>query len=140
MPQSDRIMTRSRARQNPDQYTTVSAQLKIIKLFIGELLTGSADPSLSGAVGTAADLEDGDDDGEWEDDPTDFLDLGSGMTKSQLMSLGAEDNERDFGRQRDDETQRFLLEFFRQEAEKAEFGQMFAQLNDGEQEKLRSLS
>lgn len=136
VPQSDRIVTRSRAKQNPDQYTTISAQLKIIKVFVGELLSGSGDPSLSGA----ADLNEDDEDGEWEDDANDFLDLGSGMTKSQLMALGAEDSESNFGKQRDDETQRILLEFFRQEAQKPGFAEVFNALNQEEQEKLRSLS
>lgn len=139
VPQSDRIMTRSRARQNPDQYTMISAQLKIIKVFVGELLGDSANRSLDAAA--AAELEDGDDgDGEWEDDPADFLDLGAGMTKSQLMALGAEDSESNFARQRDDETQKFLLEFFRKEAQKPEFAQVFNSLTQEEQEKLRSLS
>ena len=35
--QSNRIMTRSRARAQPDQYTSVSAQLKIIKVLVEEL-------------------------------------------------------------------------------------------------------
>lgn len=139
VPKSDRIMTRSRARQNPDQYTMISAQLKIIKVFVGELLSDSAERNLDAAA--AADLEDGDgDDGEWEDDPNDFLDLGAGMTKSQLMSLGAEDTESNYARQRDDETQRYLLEFFRKEAQKSDFGGVFNALNQEEQEKLRRLS
>ena len=138
VPQSDRIMTRSRARKNPDQYTTISAQLKIIKVFVGEILSDSAN-RLDAAA--AADLEDGDgDDGQWEDDPADFLDLGAGMTKSQLMSLGAEDTESNFARQRDDETQQYVIEFFRKEAQKPEFAEVFNALNAEEQEKLRSLS
>lgn len=117
----------------------VSAQLKIIKVFVGELLSDANSRSLDAAA--AAGLEDGDDeDGEWEDDPTDFLDLGAGMTKSQLMSLGAEDTESSFARQRDDETQRYLLEFFRKEAQKSEFADVFNSLTQEEQEKLKSLN
>lgn len=139
VPQSDRIMTRSRARQNPDQYTMISAQLKIIKVFVGELLTDAASRSLDAAAAANLDDDEGED-GEWEDDPADFLDLGAGMTKSQLMSLGADDSESNFGKQRDDETQNYLLEFFRKEAQKPEFAEVFNSLTHEEQEKLRSLS
>lgn len=137
MPKSDRIMTRSRARQQPDQYTSVSAQLKIIKVLVDELLSASGNRPLDAAA--AAELnEDGSDDGDWEDDPNDFLDLGSGMTKSQLMSLGADDQAASRGR--DDETQAYLLDFFRQQATKPEFGEVFNSLSAEEQEKLRSMS
>jgi hypothetical protein len=135
--QSDRIMTRSRARAQPDQYTTISAQLKIIKVLVEELLSGSGPRSLDAAA--AAELEEEfSDDGDWEDDPSDFLDLGSGMTKAQLMALGAEDSAEE--RARDDETQTALLEFFRLKAADASFGAVFEQLTPAEQEKLRNMS
>ncbi|TKA25250.1 hypothetical protein B0A50_05948 [Salinomyces thailandicus] len=139
IPKSDRILTRSRARQQPDQYTSVPAQLKIIKILVEELLSASGsqaplDPS------SAADLEDeGEDDGGWEDDSTDFLDLGSGMTKAQLMAFGAEDGPGGV-RGRDDETQAYLLEFFREQAQLPGFGEVFGSLSAGEQEKLRNMS
>jgi len=137
VPKSDRIMTRSRARQQPDQYTSVSAQLKIIKVLVDELLSASGNRPLDAAA--AAELDDGgSDDGDWEDDANDFLDLGAGMTKSQLMSLGAEDSAASRGR--DDETQAYLLDFFRQQANKPEFGDVFNSLTAEEQEKLRSMS
>lgn len=130
-------MTRSRARQTPDQYTVISAQLKIIKLLVEELLSASGPRQVDGAG--AVDLDDDDEeDGEWEDDPNDFLDLGSGMTKSQLMSLGEDDDA--FERGRDDETQSFLLGFFRQEAQKPGFAHIFNALSQDEQEKLRNMS
>lgn len=136
VPQSDRIMTRSRARAQPDQYTTVPAQLKIIKVLVGELLSASGPRTLD--AGAAAEFDDdGSDDGEWEDDPNDFLDLGSGMTKSQLMALGAEDSAA--ARARDDETQTYLLDFFRLKASSPEFGEIFNSLTPEEQEKLRTM-
>lgn len=135
--QSNRIMTRSRARAQPDTYTSVSAQLKIIKVLVEELLSGSGPRSLDAAK--AAELDDDDsDDGDWEDEPSDFLDLGSGMTKAQLMALGAEDSAE--ARARDDETQTGLVEFFKQKAADPGFGDVFAQLTPAEQEKLRNMS
>merc|ERR1711939_373832 len=67
MPQSDRIMTRSRARQQPDQYTSVPAQLKIIKVLVEELLSASGNRPIDPS--SAADLDDDeeDGDGDWED-------------------------------------------------------------------------
>lgn len=136
VPQSDRIMTRSRARAQPDRYTMVSAQLKIIKVLVGELLSSSGPRTLD--AGAAAELDEEDsDDGDWEDDPNDFLDLGAGMTKSQLMALGAEDGPAN--RARDDETQTYLVEFFRAKEASPEFGEVFGSLTAEEQEKLRTM-
>ncbi|KAK3707475.1 hypothetical protein LTR37_012117 [Vermiconidia calcicola] len=133
---SDRIMTRSRAKQNLDQYTVIPAQLKIIKVLVEELLSASGrsiDPA------AAADLDDEDEeDDDWEDDPNDFIDLGNGMTKSQLMAYAAEDGPT-ADRGRDDETQASLLNFFRQTAQKPGFADVFNALTPEEQEKLRSL-
>ncbi|KAK5117228.1 hypothetical protein LTR62_005845 [Meristemomyces frigidus] len=141
---TDRIMTRSRARAQPDTYTSIPAQLKIIKVLIAELLTSSGGGLDAGA---AADLEpdDGldedDEDGDWEDDGESFVDLGTGMSKAQLMAFGAEDDSSTFSaRGRDDETQRYLLDFFRAQANEAEFGQVFAALTPDEQERLRSMA
>jgi len=135
--QSTRIMTRSRARAQPDQYTSVSAQLKIIKVLVEELLSGSGPRSLDAAAAAELD-EELSDNGDWEDDPSDFLDLGSGMTKAQLMALGAEDSAE--AHARDDETQTALLEFFRLKAADPAFGAVFSQLTPAEQEKLRNMS
>ncbi|KAF2767152.1 ARM repeat-containing protein [Teratosphaeria nubilosa] len=138
VPTSNRIMTRSRAKQQPDQHTSISAQLKIIKVLVEELLSASGNRPIDAAA--AADLdEDGEDDGDWEDDDNEFLDLGLGMTKSQLMAFDAEDSV-SMTRGRDDETQAFLLNFFRAQAQKPEIGQIFNLLSEEEQSKLRNLS
>ncbi|KAK4494691.1 hypothetical protein PRZ48_014047 [Zasmidium cellare] len=137
VPKSDRIMTRSRAKQQPDQYTIVSAQLKIIKVLVEELLSASGTNRGLEAAAAAGD-EDGDEDGDWEDDSNDFLDLGTGMSKSQLMALG-EDGP-GFSRGRDDETQSFLVNFFQQQGQKPEFAGVFNALSQQEQEKLREMS
>ncbi|EMC91662.1 hypothetical protein BAUCODRAFT_152059 [Baudoinia panamericana UAMH 10762] len=135
---SNRIMTRSRARQQPEQYTMISAQLKIVKVLIEELLSASGSSRALDTADAAEFEEDGDDEGEWEDDPNDFVDLGSGMTKAQLMALG--DNDEGPSRGRDDETQALLLHFFKEQASRPEFGQVFQALTEEEMEKLRSLS
>lgn len=140
MPQSDRIVTRSRAKQQPHQYTIISAQLKIIKVLVEELLSASGVARNIDAAAAAADLDDDDeDDGDWEDDTNDFLDLGSGMTRSQLMSLGADDSH-SFARGRDDETQAFLVNFFRQLEQNPQFGEVFNALTPDEKEKLRLMN
>lgn len=136
VPKSDRIVTRSRAKQTPDEYTMIPAQLKIIKVLVEELL--SAVDSRIGPSTAAADVDDGDEDGdEWEDDPDEFLDLGTGMTKSQLMALGDDDV---MSREHDDQTQMRLLEFFRNLAQKPGFEAVFNTLSQSEQEKLRSVA
>ncbi|EME40949.1 hypothetical protein DOTSEDRAFT_74489 [Dothistroma septosporum NZE10] len=139
VPKSDRIMTRSRARQQPDQYTVISAQLKIVKVLVEELLSASATArSIDAAAAVELDDDDDEADGDWEDDSNDFLDLGTGMSKSQLMAYGAEDSAA-FSRGRDDETQAYLLDFFRQQAQKPEFVEVFNALKPEEQEKLRTM-
>lgn len=185
VPQSDRIMTRSRARQStppslfppslpspsiftiwrtrqrsrqssitsqhvnsnlqdPDRYTIIPAPLKILKVLVEELLSASGNPrTLSSAAAAAGELADDADnnnnseDGDWEDDP-DELDLGLPATKAELMAYAGEDG--GSGRQRDDETQAFLMEFFRGIAGDAAFREVFAGLSPEEQERLRGMS
>ena len=114
----------------------ISAQLKIIKVLVQELLSASG-RTLDGAA--AAELDDDDENDDWEDDPNDFIDLGTGMSKAQLMSLG-EDDEATYGRGRDDETQEYLLNFFREASQKPGFGEVYNNLTQEEQEKLKSMS
>ncbi|OAQ90061.1 importin beta-5 subunit [Purpureocillium lilacinum] len=105
-----RIKTRSRSKQNPDQYTIIPAPLKIIKLLIEELLSASgarnAADAAAAALAANADLESDDDDDGWEDDDT--LDLNLGISKSELMSF----TEGGGRRYKDDETETYLVEFF----------------------------
>ena len=140
VPTSDRIMTRSRSKKQPDQYTFVSAQLKILKVLVDELLSSSGQRLDASA---AAELEDDDDqdeeDGDWEDDPNGFQDLTTGMSKAQLMAFGAEDDAT-AARGRDDETQTYLLSFFKDQATKPGFANAFNQLSEEEKQKLRSMS
>ncbi|KFA76031.1 hypothetical protein S40288_00394 [Stachybotrys chartarum IBT 40288] len=158
-----RIKTRSRAKQSmpptrplskarrdgervlivpidPDQYTIIPASLKIVKVLIEELLSASgargAANAASAAVASADfDNEDDEDDG-WEDDD-ETLDLSLGATKLDLMSFveGA-------GRQRDDETQAYLTEFFIRCAREniASFQDWYNLLNEEEKAKLNELA
>ncbi|KAI9667509.1 MAG: hypothetical protein M1821_000325 [Bathelium mastoideum] len=176
IPQSDRIMTRSRARQSksspplvyqhglkqhqdPDQFTIVPAPLKIIKVLVEELLSASGSARAIDSAAAAELDEEGSDDGDWEDDP-DMLDLGLGVTKqgerkrllsllvnylsfgswdlAELMTYG--DAPQTPARQRDDETQAYLIQFFREIAEKPGFADVFNVLSPQEQEKLRTMS
>ncbi|KAI9832232.1 MAG: hypothetical protein M1826_002236 [Phylliscum demangeonii] len=188
IPVSNRIMTRSRAKQTPDQFTTVSVPVKIIKVLIEELTSasgrsGSGQLEASGASLVPSGMAQGDnqagdphqlsqpnphdpnaahnsnshvnnnninhhhpisrqteddddddfaddDDDEWEDAADDevgsgsaqaaaaaalggsgTLDLGLSSTKEALMGF---DEARLFAlRRRDDETQAYLIDFFR---------------------------
>ncbi|EAS34950.1 importin beta-5 subunit [Coccidioides immitis RS] len=132
-----RIKTRSQSRLNPDQYTIIPAPLKIIKILVEELSSASGMKGINAAgsvVGTE-DLESDDENDDWEDVPSNILDLGLGITKQELMAFG----EGDVFRQRDDETQAHLSQFFREEAAKPGFQEIFAALKPEEQDRLRSL-
>lgn len=134
-----RIKTRSQARSNPDRYTTVTAPLKIIKVLVEELAAASGNKEIDAATAAALEEEASDDD-DWEDVPNNTLDLSLGITKQELMAFGQGGSEGVFGvRKRDDETQGFLADFFRQASTKVGFQEFFAALTPDEQEKLRSL-
>lgn len=143
VPTSDRIMTRSKARQNPDRYTMVPAPLKIVKVLVEELASASGEGHISSLGANAAlddeedeeDVEDGQDE-DWEDEPN-LFDLGLGTTKAELMSFAEETPASQ--RRADDETQEFLMEFFRRAAREQGFADVFQALTTNEQEKLRKL-
>ncbi|OJJ65009.1 hypothetical protein ASPSYDRAFT_140928 [Aspergillus sydowii CBS 593.65] len=135
-----RIKTRSQARNNPDRYTTVTAPLKIVKVLVEELAAASGNKEIDAATAAALEDEGSDDGDEWEDVPDNTLDLSLGVTKQELMAFGEGGTEGVFGvRKRDDETQAFLFDFFRNASTKDEFQQVFAGLTPDEQEKLRTL-
>uniref|UniRef100_L2FDT3 Importin beta-5 n=1 Tax=Colletotrichum fructicola (strain Nara gc5) TaxID=1213859 RepID=L2FDT3_COLFN len=139
--QSDgRIMTRSRAKANPDQYTVIPASLKILKVLIEELLSASGANAAANAAAVAAAAEfadeENDDDG-WEDEP-ETLDLSLGGVKNDLMSY----IEGSGARQRDDETQAYLTEFFMRAAREnvANFQEWYGMLTEEERGKLNELA
>ncbi|KAI6778489.1 importin-9 [Emericellopsis cladophorae] len=133
-----RIKTRSRSKQNPDQWTQVPAQVKIIKLLIEELMLASGHKSAadiaSAAVGGELD-SDSDDEG-WEDDD-DALDLGLGTTKADLMSILDGPGRR----YPDNETNKYLTEFFMRCGTEnlANFNDVYVYLNVEEQKKIHDV-
>jgi hypothetical protein len=151
-----RIKTRSRARQStqnksrttgiladtrpdPDQYTIIPASLKIVKVLIEELLSAAGVRNAANAASAAlasGDLEDEDDEDGWEDDD-DILDLGLGATKLDLMGFADGSH-----RERDDETQAYLTEFFIAcgRDNTADFQQWYALLNEEEKAKLNEVA
>lgn len=101
---SGRILTRSRAKNNPDRYTMVPLPAKIVKLFLAELVN-----ELEGKN------EDGEEDEDLvSDDEWDSTDLNRIVEEAQL-------NESEFERVSEDEddslrevnTRSFILDFFR---------------------------
>ena len=156
IPVSDRIRTRSQSKNStyrsphdshkltpsdPDQFTIIPAPLKIIKVLIEELLSASgAQSAAAHAAAAAAEFadEEGDDDG-WEDLPN-TLDLGLGSTKAELMAWG--EGQGSFVRQRDDETQAYLTEFFIKASREnvAGFNELYGALTEEEKMKLNELA
>jgi hypothetical protein len=156
IPVSDRIRTRSQSKNSthhsphyfqkltspdPDQFTIISSPLKIIKVLIEELLSASgAQSAAAHAAAAAAEFadEEGDDDG-WEDLPN-TIDLGLGSTKAELMAWG--EGQGSFVRQRDDETQAYLTEFFIKASREnvAGFNELYGALTEEEKMKLNELA
>jgi len=70
--------------EDPDQFTIVPANLKIMKVLVEELQAASgARRELSATEIEKFDEENSGDEGDWEDDP-DVLDLGLGTTKQGI--------------------------------------------------------
>lgn len=158
IPKSDRIMTRSKAKlsntpytpppfntnassPDPDQFTIIPAPLKILKVLIEELLSASGHQTAAAAAAAAAEYGDEEaDDDSWEDVHTNVLDLGLGSTKAELMAYG--DVQGSFMRQRDDETQAYLMEFFVRAGREdlAGFNAYYEALGEEEKAKLQELA
>ena len=123
---------------DPDRYTIVPVPIKIIKVLVEELSSASGNTrasDLAAAAELAAD-DANSDDADWEDEPG-TLDLNLGSTKQELMAY-AEGTGSFSTRQRDDETQAYLTEFFREVSSKnvGGFAEVYAALNEEEQQKL----
>jgi len=158
---SGRIKTRSQAKLNPDRWTTVPADLKILKIMVDELASAATSkfPSFAAAQAAADALdeedEDADDADEWEDVGTaGAIDLASASVRNDLMALVGEGPNAHSGliglgadgavsptgsRARDEETAEYLQQWFKGEAEKEGFAVLFEQLNDEEKGRLREL-
>lgn len=135
---SGRIMTRSRAKANPDQYNSIPIALKIVKVLIVELLSASGFSGAANAAAAAtrefADADEDDGDEGWEDEH----DSTTISNAAELMSMVEGANER----MHDDETQQYLTEFFVKAAREdmADFQRWFGMLNEDEQKKLQELA
>jgi hypothetical protein len=150
--QSGRIKTRSQAKLNPDRFSSIPADLKILKIMVDELASAATSrfPDLAAAQAAADALDEEDDEAddadEWEDvGSAGAVDLASAAVRSDLMSLA-----KDFGddgsgvsptgsRARDEETAEYLLNWFKGEAGKERFLGLFEQLSEEEKGKLRQL-
>lgn len=137
------------SKTDPDTYTVIPATLKILKVLIEELLSASGAQGAANAAaaavaefGGADAASDGDDDDEgWEDEPGgggDTLDLSLGGVRADLMSYMDTANLR----QRDDETQAYLTEFFVTAAREnvAGFQGWYELLTEEEKGKLQELA
>ena len=165
---SGRIMTRSRAKQreldpgfidyniqpdwkaneysqDPDRYTIIPASLKILKVLIEELLSASGAQAAPNAAAAAAakfaDADEDDGDDGWEDEPGDVIDLPLGGSEADLLRWGAAEGASN-SRERDDETQQYLSDFFIRAATEniANFNEWFTMLSDDEKAKLQQLA
>jgi importin-9 len=139
-----RIKTRSQARLNPDRYETIAADVKILKLLVGELDNAMASHAgrfgaLAGAGGDGEESEEEVDDDEWNDVANSgAVDLDNPVVRAELMGFDQEDGS---GREglRDDEAASYLQGWFKEEGSKPGFETVFAQLTAEEQGKLRTL-
>lgn len=113
-------------------------------MLIEDLLSASGVHAASDAAAAiaAADFADADDDddgeGGWEDDLGETLDLSLPGTKAELLGWADSTS----SRQKDDETQVYLTEFFIRAASEniAGFQEYFAMLTDDEKAKLQNLA
>ncbi|PNP75541.1 hypothetical protein FNYG_10950 [Fusarium nygamai] len=127
-------------QSDPDQYTIVPASLKIIKVLIEELLSASGQRAAANAASAAvasASFDDENDEEGWEDED-DTLDLSLGTTKADLMSFMESGGQR----QRDDETQAYLTDFFIRCGREniANFQEWYNMLTEEEKSKLNEVA
>ena len=82
IPNTSRIKTRSQSKREPDQYSTITVPLKLIKVLVQELVASSPTGStFKGAKFSTDGQASDDDDDDWEDEPN-ILDLASPSTRS----------------------------------------------------------
>ncbi|RKF60897.1 Importin subunit beta-5 [Erysiphe neolycopersici] len=137
IPASDIIVTRSRAKANPVKYTIVPAPIKILKVLIEEFLSASGHLNTVSSEAIAAAADEDDDKDEWEDVPN-SLDLSNSSIKADLMTFA----EANYTRQRDDETQAYLTEFFLRTIREniGGFSNWYTALTAKEQDKLKEIA
>ncbi|KAL8841417.1 MAG: hypothetical protein Q9205_000705 [Flavoplaca limonia] len=132
---STRIKTRSQSKRTPDRYSIIPVPLKLTKVLISEL-ANPISPSTPGLQQNQFNDHSEDEDDEWEDEPG-IVDLSNPTTTAELMAVI--DESRYNVRQLDDETQTYLVEFFKQASTEADFGDLYQGLTDEEREKLHQM-
>ena len=145
-----RIKTRSQAKKNPDRYTAIPANVKILQILASELTSATKYDNGIIAQGKAAadaldeldsdDGEDGGDGGDWEDVGTPgVLDLASLVAKENLMGDHGQMTPTNERSGTDDETTAYLINWFREESTKPYFQHDYGQLSEDDRQKLGSI-
>ncbi|KAL9005887.1 MAG: hypothetical protein Q9188_001349 [Gyalolechia gomerana] len=132
---STRIKTRSQAKRTPDRYSIIPVPLKLTKVLISELLNPLS-PSTPGLMQNQLNGDSDDEDGEWEDEPG-IVDLGNPTTTAELMAYA--DESKWNMHQLDDDTQSYLVEFFKHASTEPDFQNLYQNLTDEEREKLHQM-
>ncbi|KAI4284801.1 MAG: hypothetical protein L6R38_001137 [Xanthoria sp. 2 TBL-2021] len=132
---STRIKTRSQSKRTPDRYSIIPVPLKLTKVLISEL-ANPLSPSTPGLQQNQFTDHSDDEDDEWEDEPG-IVDLSNPTTTADLMAYA--DESRYNVRQLDDETQTYLVDFFKQASTEPDFGDLYQGLTDEEREKLHQM-
>ncbi|KAL8722132.1 MAG: hypothetical protein Q9225_001325 [Loekoesia sp. 1 TL-2023] len=132
---STRIKTRSQAKRTPDRYSIIPVPLKLTKVLISEL-SNPLSPSTPGLMQNQLNGDSDDEDGEWEDEPA-IVDLGNPTTTAELMAYA--DESKWNMHQLDDDTQSYLVDFFKQASTEPDFQNLYQGLTDEEREKLHQM-
>ncbi|RHZ45257.1 hypothetical protein Glove_682g48 [Diversispora epigaea] len=150
VPKSSRIMTRSRSRQNPDQYTHVSANGKIIRLLLSDLQNSPDGENLKRSefdefFEEEEAIETDDEDDEWEDveEPSPFGPSEDYIVLSEYAKNHDLETLEDDPDLKDDSVyntnfKEYLMEFFRHCASQNinNFIEICSTLNQEQQQKL----
>ncbi|KAI4178850.1 MAG: hypothetical protein L6R41_008177, partial [Letrouitia leprolyta] len=132
---STRIKTRSQAKRTPDRYSIIPVPLKLTKVLISEL-SNPLSPSTPGLMQNQTNGDSDEEDGEWEDEPG-IVDLGNPTTTAELMAYA--DESKWNMHQLDDDTQSYLVEFFKHASTEPDFQKLYQNLTDEEREKLHQM-
>ncbi|KAL8961471.1 MAG: hypothetical protein Q9193_001979 [Seirophora villosa] len=132
---SSRIKTRSQSKRTPDRYSIIPIPLKLTKVLISEL-SNPLTPSTPGLMQNKLSGDSDDEDGEWEDEPN-IVDLGNPTTTAELMAYA--DEAKWHVHEVDDDTQSYLIDFFKQASTEPDFQNLYHGLTDEEREKLHSM-
>lgn len=130
-----RIKTRSQAKKEPDQWSIITVPLKLVKVLIQELANPRSPTPPGLTLGNQNGASDDEDD-DWEDEPA-LLDLAAPKTRAELMTFMNESKWNE--RQWDDETQKFLVNFFHTVETEPDFLNHYHSLTDIEREKLHRM-